>query len=208
MQVCNNLATDEIDDHRIQSDYKCIRGRQNPEEKNSTLGIASAWRNRARHQWQRDHQLYCVCVEKPSTTPMTTWPPRPRAPSTQRTWTSTREWCTPDPMCAWSSSQVLVVMIAHHIVAQVSLVRVISWSSHDERISSTLSPPFPSTSSSSHSSPISCTSSCTSTTTLRAVVTLRTSPERRWTPLTTPTSSQKLQKTEKNILWFGDCSWL
>ena len=41
--------------------------------------------------------------------------------------------------------QVLVVMIAHHIVAQVSLVRVISWSSHDERISSTLSPPFPST---------------------------------------------------------------
>ena len=81
-------------------------------------------------------------------------------------------------------------MIAHHIVAQVSLVRVISWSSHDARISSTLSPSFPSTSSSSHSSPISCTSSCTSSTTLRAVVTLRTSPERRRTLLTTPTSSQ------------------
>ena len=74
-------------------------------------------------------------------------------------------------------------MIAHHIVAQVS-VRVSSWSSHDERISSTLSPPFPSTSSSSHSSSISCTSSCTSSTTLRAVVTLRTSPERRWTDST------------------------
>ena len=60
-----------------------------------------------------------------------------------------------------------------------------TWSSHDERISSTLSPPFPSTSSSSHSSLTSCTSSCTSSTTLRAVATLRTSPERRWTPLTT-----------------------
>ena len=44
------------------------------------------------------------------TTPMTTRPPRPRAPSTQRTWTSTREWCTRDPMCAQSSSQFLVVM--------------------------------------------------------------------------------------------------
>ena len=42
-KVCNNLATDEIDDHRIQSDYKCISGLQNPEGKNSTLGIASAW---------------------------------------------------------------------------------------------------------------------------------------------------------------------
>ena len=42
-KVCNNLATDEIDDHRIQSDYKCISGLQNPKGKNSTLGIASAW---------------------------------------------------------------------------------------------------------------------------------------------------------------------
>ena len=42
-KVCNNLATDESDDHRIQSDYKCISGQQNPEGKNSTLGIASAW---------------------------------------------------------------------------------------------------------------------------------------------------------------------
>ena len=100
-------------------------------------------------------------------------------------------------MCAQSSSQVLVVIIAHHIVAQVSLVRVISWSSHDERISSTLSPPFPSTSSSFHSSLTSCTSSCTSSTTLRAVATLRTSPERRWTPLTTPTSSQKMEDAPK-----------
>ena len=91
-------------------------------------------------------------------------------------------------------SQVLLVLIAHHIVAQVSLVRVISWSSHDERISSTLSPPFLSTSSSSQSSLISCTSPCTSSTTWRAVVTLRTSPERRWTPLTTPTSSHFSQK--------------
>ena len=37
-------------------------------------------------------------------------------------------------MCALSSSQVLVVVIAHHFVDQVSLVCVVSWSSHDERI--------------------------------------------------------------------------
>ena len=54
------------------------------------------------------------------------------------------------------------------------------------RISSTLSPSFPSTSSSPHSSSVSCISSCTSSTILRAVVTLRTSLERKWTPLTTP----------------------
>ena len=86
-------------------------------------------------------------------------------------------------------------MIAHHIVAQVSFVRVISWSSHDERISSTLSPPFPFTSSSSHSSLTSCTFSCISSTTLRAVATLRTSRETRWTLLTTPTSSQVYEPT-------------
>ena len=45
-----------IDDHRIQSDYKCKSGLQNPEGKKSVLGIASAWWIRARHQWQRDHQ--------------------------------------------------------------------------------------------------------------------------------------------------------
>ena len=42
-KVCNNLVTDEIDDHRIQSDYKCTIGLQKTEGKNSTLGIASAW---------------------------------------------------------------------------------------------------------------------------------------------------------------------
>ena len=42
-KVCNNLATDEIDDHRIQSDYKCAIGLQNSRGKNSVLGIASAW---------------------------------------------------------------------------------------------------------------------------------------------------------------------
>ena len=60
----------------------------------------------------------------------------------------------------------------------------------DERISSTLSAPFPSTSSSSHSSCIFCTSSCTSSTTLRAVASLSTPPKRVWTLLTTPTSVQ------------------
>ena len=43
VKVCNNLATGEIDDHRIQSDYKCAIGLQHPEGKNSALGIASAW---------------------------------------------------------------------------------------------------------------------------------------------------------------------
>ena len=43
VQVCNNLVANEIDDHRIQSDYKCTIGLQNPEGKNFTLGIACAW---------------------------------------------------------------------------------------------------------------------------------------------------------------------
>ena len=38
-KVCNNLATYEIDDHRIQSDYKCTIGLQNSRGKNSVLGI-------------------------------------------------------------------------------------------------------------------------------------------------------------------------
>ena len=43
VKVCKNLVTDEIDDHRMQSDYKCTVGLQYPERKNSTLGIAYAW---------------------------------------------------------------------------------------------------------------------------------------------------------------------
>ena len=59
-----------------------------------------------------------------------------------------------------------------------------------ERHSSTLSSPFHPTSSSSHSPSISRSPCCTSSTTLRAVVTLRTPPKRRWTQLTNPTSTQ------------------
>ena len=44
------------DDHRIQSDGKYYSELQNPEGKKSVLGISSAWWNRARNQWQRDHQ--------------------------------------------------------------------------------------------------------------------------------------------------------
>ena len=58
-----------------------------------------------------------------------------------------------------------------------------------ERLSSTLSSPFQTTSSSPHFLSISCSHSCTSSTTFRAAVTLRTSPGRRWTLLTNPTSS-------------------
>ena len=43
VEVCNSLVTDEIDDHRRQSDYKCTFGLQNPEGKNSARGIAYAW---------------------------------------------------------------------------------------------------------------------------------------------------------------------
>ena len=197
MQKCATIWLQiRIDDHRIQSDYKYKSELQNPEGKKSVLGMASAWWNRARHQWQRDHQGYCVCVVEPRTTPMTTWPPRPRTPSTQRTWTLTRE-------CAalLFVSQVLVVMIhtLHHL-AQVCLVRACHVHTWSERISSTLSPPFPSTSSSSHSSFISCTSSCTSSTTLRAVASLCTPPKRVWTLLTTPTSSKnQSRKSKENV---------
>ena len=62
---------------------------------------------------------------------------------------------------------------------------------HDERISSTLSPPFSSSSSSSHSSFIPCTSSRTSSTSLRAVASLCTPPKRVWTLLTRPTPSHQ-----------------
>ena len=58
------------------------------------------------------------------------------------------------------------------------------------RFLSTLSPPFPSASSSSHSSFISCSSSRTPSSTLRAVTSLCTPPIRVWTLLTTPTASQ------------------
>ena len=64
---------------------------------------------------------------------------------------------------------------------------------------STWSPPFSSASSSSHSSFISCTSSCTSSTTLRAVASLCTPPERVWTLLTTPTSSQVMSRNAYDL---------
>ena len=157
-KVCNNLGTDEIDDHRIQSDYKCTIGLQNAEGKNSTLGIASAWWNRARHQ-----------------------------SSTQRTWTSTRE-----VMHEWSHVRIVPLSgSCRHDLHTISWLKCdLSASSHvhtwSERFSSILGSPFHPTSSSPHS----CSISCTSSTTLRAAVTLRTSPERRWTLLTNPTSSQ------------------
>ena len=73
---------------------------------------------------------YHVCVVKPSTTPMTTWPPRPRTPSTQRTWTLTRE-------CAvLFVGQVRVVMI--HIALHGS--RVLRTSFHPCMMSVSLRP--------------------------------------------------------------------
>ena len=52
-KVCNNLATDEIDDHRIQSDYNMNCNIQ----KERTLHLAMRMRGEdSQHQWQRDHQ--------------------------------------------------------------------------------------------------------------------------------------------------------
>ena len=91
--------------------------------------------------------------------------------------------CAHSPVVRFWSS-----WFARHIVAQVWLQRVCHViHACSERCSSTLSSPFHPTSSSPHSSSISCTSSCSSSTTLRAGVILRTSPERRWTQLTNPT---------------------
>ena len=86
-KVCNNRLQIRIDDHRIQSGYKYKK-----------------WTTKSRRT-EFCYWFY-VCVVKPSTTPMTTRPPRPRTPSTRRTWTLTRE-------CAvlLFVSQVLVVMI-------------------------------------------------------------------------------------------------
>ena len=42
-KVFNNWLQKKIDDHRIQSDYKCKSRLQNSEGKIPTLGIASAW---------------------------------------------------------------------------------------------------------------------------------------------------------------------
>ena len=68
-----------------------------------------------------------------------------------------------------------------------------------ERHSSTLSSPFHPTSSSPHASPISCSPSCTSSTTLRAAVTLRTPPKRRWSLMTSPTTQVMSPRT--TISW-------
>ena len=140
---------------------------------------------------------YCVCVVKPSdkkhdtndnvtTKTQSTFH---TAHMNLNTWIDARVIpCARSPVVRFWSS-----WFAHHIVAQVWVVRV----SHvihacSERYSSTLSSPFHPTSSSSHSLSISCSSSRTSSTTLRAVVTLRTSPRRRWTLLTNPASPQVL----------------
>ena len=129
-------------------------------------------RQDARHQWQRDHQDQSTFHT---------------AHMNFKTWIDARVIpCAHSPVVRFWSS-----WFAHHIVAQVWLVRV----SHvlhacSGRYSSTLSSPFHPTSSSPHSSSISFSPSCTSSTTLRAVVTLRTSPKRRWCPLTNSTSTQ------------------
>ena len=86
--------------------------------------------------------------------------------------------CTHSPVVRfWSSWS------AHHIVAQVQVVRIFHViHACSGRYSSTLSSPFHPTSSSSHSLSIFCISCCTSSTTLRVAVTLRISPEKKMDP--------------------------
>ena len=144
MQVFNNWLQIRIDDHRIHSDYKYKSELSNPEGKNSVLGITSAWWNRARHQWQRDHQY-----------------PEHFQHSAHEHWHVSAQF-----------SCLLVRFLSSwftHCTAWLKGVAHVMSSTHEVCGSpSTLSPPFSSSSSSSsHSSFISCTSSCTSSTTLR-----------------------------------------
>ena len=171
--MCSKWLQVRIDDHRIQSDYKYKSELQNSEGKKSVLGIACAWWNRARHQWQRDHQ-----------------DPQYLQHSAHEHWHVSAQF-------SCLLVRFLSSWFTHCITWLKGVAHVIS-SVHEVCDSpSTLSSPFPSTSSSSHSSSISCTSSCTSSTTLRAVASLCTPPERVWTLLTTPTSSQVMSPRTK-----------
>ena len=168
------LATDEIDDHRIQSDYKCTNWQQTSRGKNSVLGIASALWNRARHRWQRDHQ-----------------DPEHLLHSAHEHWHV--KW-----ICAQFSSLFCSVFVTLDCKAHRGS-RVFFMSSHSCMKCAVLLrlwSPFSSTSSSSNSSLTSCTSSCTSSTSLTAVATLRTPPKRVRTLLTTLASSQKTRWLE------------
>ena len=113
--------------------------------------------------------------------------------STQRTWTSTLEL-----MHAWSLVLRLSGSCRYDLYTTSWLKFDLCASSHvhkwSEPFSSILGSPFQPTSSSPHS----CSISCTSSTTLRAVVTLRTSPERRWTLLTNPTDESYLLTGEES----------
>ena len=155
-EICKNLVTDENDDHRIQSDYNMNCNTQ----KERTLHLVLRMRGEdARHQWQRDHQ-----------------DPEHLPHKAHEHWHV--KW-----MCARFSSlfcSVFVILtpwFAHHIVAQVVRVSHVIHAC-SERHSSTLSSPFHPTAASSHSPSISRSPCCTSSTTLRAVVTLRTPPKK------------------------------
>ena len=136
---------------------------------------------------------YCVCVVKPSDkTHDTNDDVSTKTQSTSdtahmnlNTWIDARVIpCAHSPVVRfWSSWS------AHHIVAQVVRVSHVIHAC-GERHSSTLSSPFHPTSSSSHSLSISCSPSCSSSATLRAVVTLRIPPKRRWSLMTSLTSPQ------------------
>ena len=140
-----------------QLDYK------NPEGKNSTLGTAYAWWNRATRRTNDN-----VTTKTQSTFHT--------AHMNLNRWIDARVIpCGHSPVVRLRSSSSVL-----HIVSQVVRVSHVIHAC-SERHSSTLT-------SSSHSPPISCSPSCSSSTTLRTVVTLRIPPKRRWGLLTSPTS--------------------
>ena len=155
----------------MQSYYKNKSELQNPEGKNFTVGIVSAWWNRTRHQWQCAHQdpehlQHSGCEHWHVSAQFSCF--------LVRFVSSWFAHCT-----AWLKGVAHVISSMHEVCGSLS----------------TLSPTFSSTYSSSHSSFISCISSCISSTTLRDVVSLCTPPNKVWTLLNTLTSSQVMSPT-------------
>ena len=128
---------------------------------------------------------YCVCMVKPSTTPMTTWQPRSRQTSTQSTWNSSLDWHEH----VFRPLRLLRHKHIHELHTTSRGSKVWCMLSHPWMKCAVLPRLWSPLSFTSISSLSSCTSSCTSFPTLRAVAISRTSLERKWTLLTTPTSS-------------------
>ena len=167
---CRSSATDGVCKDNTSNDpySRCSGVQQSGYRGNWRSQIAYAWWNRATRRTERQDAR--------------SWPPRPRAHEPPHV-----NWCTRDHMCAWSNSQVLVVMICTpHRRSRVNLCAHLVSSMHAVGVTLRLWHP---TSSFSHSLSISFSPSCTSSTNWRAIVTLR--PRQKgdgWNLMTNPTS--------------------